>query len=84
MAEQARIPERPALVATVSDEPIRVLVSLECPSCGDIETIDARLQARATRDTDGNGALALRVRSPKVAHVCGQAKLGLIEGPRER
>jgi hypothetical protein len=46
--------------------------------------VEARLQARVTKDSDGSGALALRVRSAKSAHLCNQPTLGLAEGPRER
>lgn len=64
--------------------PCTVTVELPCPSCDDVVFTEARLQARVTRDSDGSGALALRVRSAKSAHVCNQPSLGLVEGPRER
>lgn len=64
--------------------PIVVSVLLTCPNCSVQTTIAAKLQTRVTKDSDGTGALALRCRSPKAAHVCGQASLGLVEGARER
>jgi hypothetical protein len=65
-------------------EPKTVSVELVCPQCDEPTWIEARMQTRVTRDTDGNGALALRVRSAKAAHVCDQPNLGLAEGARER
>ena len=70
---------RPSVVV-----PSTITVELVCPLCDEPSWVEARLQARTTRDTDGNGALALRVRSAKVAHICDQPSLGLTEGPRER
>lgn len=64
--------------------PVVVSVLLTCPNCDAQETIAAKLQTRVTKDSDGTGALALRVRSPKASHVCGQVALGLVEGSRER
>lgn len=65
--------------------PTTIDVELECPSCHDRSMVEARLQTRVTRDQDGKGnTLALRVRAAKVSHTCGQGRLGLAEGPRER
>jgi len=66
------------------EAPTVVSVELPCPSCDDVVFVEARLQARVTRDSDGSGALALRVRSAKASHICDQPTLGLAEGPRER
>jgi hypothetical protein len=64
--------------------PVVLSVLLECPSCQMQLQVAAKLQTRVTRDQDGSGALALRVRSAKTMHLCGQQALGLVEGPRER
>ena len=64
--------------------PCTITVELPCPNCDDVVFTEARLQARVTRDSDGSGALALRVRSAKASHLCNQPTLGLAEGPRER
>lgn len=77
-AEPKQIP--PVIVA-----PTSVTVELPCPSCDDVVFTEARLSARVTKDSDGTGALALRVRSAKASHVCDQPTLpGLVEGPRVR
>lgn len=64
--------------------PVVLSVLLTCPNCDAQIQVAAKLQSRVTRDTDGTGALALRVRSAKAGHLCGQQALGLVEGPRER
>lgn len=64
--------------------PTRISVILPCPSCGATSTIVAAVFARVTKDSDGKGALALRIRAAKAEHVCGQMPLGLVEGPRSR
>lgn len=69
--------------------PLTVPIVLTCPSCGDTATVEAKLSARITKDSDGTGALALRTRAPKAAHVCGQLALPLgptsiSEGARSR
>lgn len=64
--------------------PTRISVILPCPSCGQTNTVVAAVFARVTKDSDGKGAIALRIRAPKVEHVCGQMPLGLVEGPRSR
>jgi hypothetical protein len=64
--------------------PTRVSVVLPCPSCGQTNTVVAAVFARVTKDSDGKGAIALRIRAPKVEHVCGQMPLGLVEGPLAR
>lgn len=64
--------------------PAVLAVMLTCPTCDMQLQIAAKLQTRVTRDSDGTGALALRVKSAKTQHVCGQQALGLIEGDRER
>jgi hypothetical protein len=74
------VEDRVVLVA-----PCKVGVELTCPTCGAIYTIPASLGARVTRDSDGAGAIALRVRADKIAHLCGQLSLELVsdEAPRE-
>lgn len=69
--------------------PMTVPIVLTCPSCGDLATVEAKLSARVTKDSDGSGAIALRTRAPKAAHICGQLALDLgptpiAEGPRSR
>lgn len=64
--------------------PAKVATILKCPSCGETATVEATLSARVVRDSDGSGFLALRTRAAKVAHVCGQLSIGLVEGPRVR
>jgi hypothetical protein len=64
--------------------PAKAAIRLECPLCEQAETVTATLRTRLVRDQDGTGSLALRVRSAKAEHVCGQLGLGLAEGPRER
>ena len=64
--------------------PAGLSVTLPCPSCGETETVRATLRSRVVKDQDGSGHLALRVRSPKAEHVCGQLALGLAEGARTR
>jgi hypothetical protein len=64
--------------------PVVLAVLLTCPTCDAQIQVAAKLQSRVTRDTDGKGALALRVRSPKALHLCDQPTLGLVEGARER
>lgn len=76
-------PAYPQVMAPIT-APARVSVILECPNCGETDTVVASLFARVTKDSDGKGALALRTRAPKVEHVCGQIPLGLVEGPRSR
>jgi len=77
-------PTESLTLVNVSGAPTPINVRLECPVCGMESFVVAKLQARVTKDTDGNGALALRVRSPKASHVCDQPTLGIIEGGRER
>lgn len=74
----------PADVGRVLEAPLKVSIRLYCPACDEPTIVEARLQARLTRDSDGAGAIALRTRAPKSAHVCGQPSLGLAEGPRDR
>lgn len=64
--------------------PVVVSVVLVCPRCQAAHATAAKLQTRMTRDQDGTGHLALRVRAPKVMHLCDQPTLGLVEGARER
>lgn len=69
--------------------PLTLPVVLTCPSCGELATIEAKLSARVTKDSDGSGALALRTRAPKAAHTCDQLALPLgptpiAEGARSR
>lgn len=64
--------------------PVVASVILQCPKCGQAASVAAKLQTRLVQDQDGTGHLALRVRSPKAGHLCGQTTLGLVEGPRER
>lgn len=66
------VEDRPTLVA-----PCRVGVELCCPTCGAIYVIPASLGARVTRDSDGAGSIAVRIRAEKVAHLCGQMRLEL-------
>lgn len=74
------VEDRPVLVA-----PCRVGVELCCPTCGAIYVIPASMGSRVTRDSDGAGSIALRVRAEKVAHLCGQMTLDLstAAAPRE-
>jgi hypothetical protein len=80
----AQDPDEGVARAISAGEPTTITVELVCPKCDDPTWIEARLQTRLTRDSDGTGALALRVRSPKAAHVCDSPTLGLVEGSRER
>lgn len=64
--------------------PVVLAMLLECPSCQMQLQVAAKMQTRLTRNQDGTGSLALRLRSAKTQHVCGQQAPGLIEGDRER
>ena len=66
------------------EAPLKVSIRLYCPACDEAVIVEARLQARLTRDSDGAGAIALRTRAPKAAHICGAPTLGLAEGARDR
>jgi hypothetical protein len=74
-------PMEPVSIGT----PATIDVELECPTCRDRTSIEVTMQTRVVKDQDGKGnAMSLRVRSAKVAHSCGQGRLGLAEGSRER
>jgi hypothetical protein len=68
----------------VSDERIRVAtpaevdVELECPTCGVVETVGAKLATRLVVERGAASRLSLRVRSLRLEHVCGQETLALL------
>lgn len=74
--------ERPVPIRTQVSTPAELSVMLICPQCGLDVTIAARLFARVTKDTDGSGALAVKLKAPKAQHVCDQLSLGIVEGSR--
>ena len=57
--------------------PSEVDVVLECPSCGVIESVGAKLSTRLVVDAGASSKLSLRVRALKLEHVCEQETLGL-------
>ncbi len=53
----------------------RYLVDLECPQCHVGAQVVAEVGAVLKRTSDGDGTLALRVKSKAAVHVCGQAAI---------
>lgn len=51
------------------------LVDLHCPQCQQPAQVVAEVGAVLKRTSDGDGTLALRVKSKPVAHVCGQSAI---------
>ena len=74
MTESESVEERAILVA-----PSRVAVELSCPTCGAIYTIPASLGARVVQNDAGEGTIGIRLRADKVAHLCRQLRLELVD-----
>jgi hypothetical protein len=72
----------PAVVRTLVETPAELSALLICPSCGMDARVTAKLFSRVTRDSDGSGSLALKMKSPKAQHICDQLSMGLDEGAR--
>ena len=75
MAETRNVAERPRI-----ETPSEVDVVLTCPSCGEIESVGAKLSTRLVVDAGASSKLSLRVRALKLEHVCEQETLGLEAG----
>lgn len=76
--------DQAATVRTLVTTPAEISAMLVCPSCGMDVRVNAKLFARVTKDSDGAGALALKLKAPKAQHVCDQLTMGLDEGARIR
>ncbi len=81
---KGRAVRTPPRYLNIIEAPAIVSIRLICPTCDEPVMVEARLQARVTRDNDGTGAIALRTRAAKVSHLCDAETLGLAEGPRDR
>lgn len=57
--------------------PAEIDVTLECPSCGVVESVGAKLTTRLIVERGAASRLSLRVRSLRLDHVCGQLALTL-------
>ena len=59
--------------------PAEIDVELECPQCGVIESVGAKLTTRLVVEKGAASKLSLRTRSLRLEHVCGQGTLALLE-----
>lgn len=57
------------------ETPAEVDVVLECPSCGAIESVGAKLATRLVITRGESSRLSLRVRSLRLEHSCDQTTL---------
>ena len=51
------------------------LVDIKCPQCGTLAQLVADVGAVLKRTSDGEGTLAVRVKSKPADHVCGQTAI---------
>lgn len=60
------------------ETPAEVDVVLECPRCGTLEDVGAKLRTRLVVEHGEPSKLSLRTRSLPLAHTCDQGTLGLL------